>query len=143
MPVTLGDCGKEFAADMVDLPTHSPPSVKDVEQLTQLHTFFAAAPFNGLVPSITFEELGVPTGFIHGLVGNTIWESCWDARHTTIPQTNYIPYMLLRIVAHVTGLKAAAHPEGQASQDELAAGKATYDAAAAAQMARKDQGSRY
>ena len=143
MPASLDDCGKEFTADMVDLPTHAPPSELDVERLTQLHTFFAAAPFNGLVPSITFEELGVPTGFIHGLVGSTIWESCWGARHTTIPQSNYIPYMLLRIVAHVIGLKAAAHPQGQVTHDATAAGKAIFDTAAAAQLARKAQGSRY
>jgi hypothetical protein len=143
MPESLGDCGKEFAADMIELPMHLPPSAIDVERLTQLHTFFAAAPYHGLVPSITFEELGVPTGFIHGLVGDTIWESCWDTRHKTIPQSNYIPYMLLRIVAHVIGLKTAAHPQGQVSPDATAAGKAIFDTAAAAQTARKAMGSRY
>ena len=44
-PESLGDCGKEFQADMCALPAHQPPSALDIERLTQLHTFFAAAPF--------------------------------------------------------------------------------------------------
>jgi hypothetical protein len=128
---------------MSDLPAHHPPTSLDIERLTQLHAFFTASPFSGHVPSITFEDLGVPTGFIHGLVGNALWENCWGSRHDNIPQANFVPYMLLRIVAHVIGQKAAAHPQGQVSPDTIAAGKAIYETAMTAQTARKALGARY
>jgi hypothetical protein len=81
------------------------PAPKGPPDASQLHTQAKRASFDSAqstqLPALQFESLGVLPSFIHTMVGDTIWQTCWQDRHAEISGKHWIPYKLLNITKTV------------------------------------------
>ena len=50
------------------------------------------------MPATTFDLLHTPPCFVHGMVGDDIWQTCWGDRHTKITGAHSVPYKMLHIL---------------------------------------------
>ena len=90
----------DFPAELAQLPQLTAPSDELKEALDKLHALFEAVPWGVALPSVQFVHLGVQPCFIHGLVGDTIWQQCWKDRHTGITQSHAVPHKLMNVARH-------------------------------------------
>jgi hypothetical protein len=96
-----GDLWMHFDADPAHLPTLGTPDALELRSMQQLAAIFAAIPWGTQAPAMQFGGLDVAPGFIHSLVGDAIWGSCWGERRDTITALHWIPFKLLNIVMSV------------------------------------------
>ena len=55
-------------------------------------------PWGSPMPATTFDLLHTPPSFVHGMVGDEIWQTCWGDRHTNITGAHSVPYKMLHIL---------------------------------------------
>ena len=96
------DLRPDFEAATEQLPAlEGEPTGTQKEAVDKLKALFRAVPWGSTLPSVQFEHLGVLPCFIHGLVGDTIWQACWGDRHGNITLQHAVPYKLLNVAKHV------------------------------------------
>jgi hypothetical protein len=69
--------------------------------MQQLAAIFAAIPWGTQAPAMQFGGLDIAPGFVHSLVGDTIWQACWGDRKDIINAQHWIPFKLLNIMMSV------------------------------------------
>jgi hypothetical protein len=103
----LTDLHLDFKAEVSDLPPLlGTPTDEQTASLDMLSTLFAASPW-GKMPAITFQLLGAAPSFIHGMVGDKIWQACWKSRHTAISEDMFVPYQLMDVLKWIIQQRAA------------------------------------
>jgi len=84
---------------------------------------------------MTFQLLGAAPSFIHGMVGDKIWQACWKERHPFITEDIFVPYMMMNILKTIIEQRAGSH-----TAEELLAGKEQYHVAVEAAKRRRANG---
>ena len=87
------------------------------------------------MPAMTFQLLGAAPSFIHGMVGDKIWQACWKERHPFITEDMFVPYKMMNILKTIIEQRAGSHTE-----EELLAGKEQYHVAVEAAKRRRANG---
>ena len=128
----------EFAAEEEQMPKC--PGKPDEQQsalLLRLLTLWQAAKFSTL-PRMTFTDLKVEPWFVHRLVGDQIWEACWQERADNITDNMTVPRKLLNIITHVAATMDAELRSQATAELRMAAEKTIADQVEA--QRRRDQG---
>ena len=88
----------EFAADVSHLPElDGEPTPDQTAAVSMLAALLTAVPWGSPLPATTFDVLRVPPFFVHSMVGDRIWTSCWGERHPNIADSHWVPYKLLNV----------------------------------------------
>ena len=93
------DLWLEFAADTAQVPLwQGAPTDDQKSSVLTLAALFSAMPWGSPMPATTFDLLHTPPCFVHGMVGDEIWQTCWGDRHTNITGAHSVPYKMLHIL---------------------------------------------
>ena len=129
----------EFEATAEQLPTlGGTPTGDQKNAVDLLLALFLAVPWGSSLPSVQFSHLGVHPCFMHGLVGDVIWQACWGDRHASITEEHAVPYKLLNLVRHVVESLNTDQTEVQRVE-----GRVRYQAVHTAAASRRRGGSPY
>ena len=105
------DQHRVFAAALEDVDKKTaamaPNSPVIARGLAVLWNFFHAHPKKN-IPVITFETLGLEPCHFHTVVGDAVWDGCWDSRSKEISWNHIVPFSLLQILQAI--LDDHAHP---------------------------------
>ena len=127
-----------FQADVQLLPQLVPADEEGKTTVGDMATFFAAVPWGTQLPAVTFEQLGALPSCIHTMVGDTMWEGCWQARHGGVTSSHFVPYQLLNLVKWAVEKLQPQHTSEQEQE-----GRDRYNAVAHAAEQRRKHGSPY
>jgi len=132
---SVNNVNREFIGDVGDIPNFiiSPAFTSNTEAINRCGAIWACLqPISFLdpMPTTTFEMIGLEPSDMHSIVGDTLWESCWDLEHTHITMQHYIPFKMLKVVKHIMEIlapEAVRNPSyqqaGVAMQDKILAHK--------------------
>ena len=120
----LADLRIDFPADAAQVPAvdESTLTAKQTATLDNLEVLFAAVPWGGQLPAVTFHLLGAEPSFVHTLVGDAIWKACWRDRHHCVNSAQFIPFKMAGILKWMMSQRGTKH--AAAKQEE---GKAQYE----------------
>ena len=126
----------EFSGDekRVLAALYGQPGAEQLEWLLRLVTLGQVVKFRALAP-ITFNALGVPPLFLHGVVGTSMWKQCWGERAASVGGDDVPPYQLLKVAFEVALTLEKALIDQATEQHRLAANN-TLDVARCEENAR-------
>ena len=132
-----------FAADITMLPKFDGvPTEAQLKGIGALGTLFAAVPWGSPLPAVTFDQIGVHPAFVHTLVGDAMWEDCWQHRHTAITGEHYVPFQLSSLIKFAVEAVSTQLNLRHTAEEELG-GRVRYDAVKQAAEQRRSRGSPY
>ena len=125
----------DFPAEDSQLPQFSgSPDEQQTTFLLRLLTMKQAAKFASL-PRMSFQQLQVEPWFIHRLVGDVVWNACWDDRAPSITADVTVPQKLLNVAIHVAAA-VENDLQSKATEEQVAAAKKTIEEQQEAQRKR-------
>ena len=110
----------------------------ELQIVANLSSLFAAVPWGAPLPTIQFNSWGAAPAFIHTLVGDVVWKSCWGDKHGGITGEHFVPYKMVNVVKNIIE-----QLELQPGAEDLAAGQQRYAEALRLAEQRRKRGSPY
>ena len=132
---SVKNVNREFMGDVADIPNFivSPAFTTNAEAINRCGAIWACLkPISFLdpMPTATFEMIELEPSDMHSIVGDSLWEACWDQEHPHITMQHYIPFKMLKAVKHIMEVLApetvrnpSYQQAGVAMQDRLLAEK--------------------